>query len=142
MAAPRSAPRHPPSGASNNHGLSNFKLGEFAEIIFRDLACCSVPGSTSSASPWKKLSNITPTALSHWRPKYCRTQTGTLPPLASPASGHNSEHQNAQLEMDFVLQGRPKILHVLNARLARVTCSLSFAKYVCDKMENVQKGGA
>jgi (S)-2-hydroxyglutarate dehydrogenase len=44
-----------------------------------------------------------------------------------------------KLEMDFVLQGDRKSLHVLNAVSPAWTCSVPFAKYVCDKIENLIK---
>src|SRR5204862_6771365 len=40
-----------------------------------------------------------------------------------------------KLEMDFVIQGDAKSLHVLNAVSPAWTCSLPFAKYVCDRIE-------
>ena len=40
-----------------------------------------------------------------------------------------------KLEMDFVIQGDGKSLHVLNAVSPAWTCSLPFAKYVCDRIE-------
>ena len=44
-----------------------------------------------------------------------------------------------KLEMDFVLQGDRKSLHVLNAVSPAWTCALPFAKYVCDKAEGFLK---
>lgn len=41
--------------------------------------------------------------------------------------------------MDFVLQGDDKSLHVLNAVSPAWTCSLSFAKYVCDRIDSLRK---
>ena len=44
-----------------------------------------------------------------------------------------------KLEMDFVLQGDKQSLHVLNAVSPAWTCSLSFAKYVCDRADTLTK---
>ena len=40
------------------------------------------------------------------------------------------------LEMDFVLEGDDRSMHVLNAVSPAFTCSLPFADYVCDRIEN------
>jgi L-2-hydroxyglutarate oxidase LhgO len=42
-----------------------------------------------------------------------------------------------KLEMDFVLEGDHRSMHVLNAVSPAFTCSLPFARYVCDHIENV-----
>ena len=39
-----------------------------------------------------------------------------------------------KLEMDFVLEGDDRSLHVLNAVSPAFTCSLPFASYVCDSI--------
>ncbi|MEE2987415.1 MAG: L-2-hydroxyglutarate oxidase [Nitrospinota bacterium] len=40
-----------------------------------------------------------------------------------------------KLEMDFILEGNEKSMHILNAISPGFTCSLPFADYVCDKIE-------
>lgn len=41
-----------------------------------------------------------------------------------------------KLEMDFVLEGDNRSMHVLNAVSPAFTCSLPFASYVCDHIDN------
>ncbi len=41
-----------------------------------------------------------------------------------------------KLEMDFVLEGDNRSMHVLNAVSPAFTCSLPFASYVCDRIDN------
>ena len=41
-----------------------------------------------------------------------------------------------RLEMDFVIEGDNRSLHVLNAVSPAFTCSLPFADYVCDRIEH------
>lgn len=41
-----------------------------------------------------------------------------------------------KLEMDFVLEGDCRSMHVLNAVSPAFTCSLPFADYVCDRIEH------
>jgi L-2-hydroxyglutarate oxidase len=40
-----------------------------------------------------------------------------------------------KLEMDFVLEGDERSMHVLNAVSPAFTCSLPFADHVCDRVE-------
>ena len=40
-----------------------------------------------------------------------------------------------RLEMDFVLEGDNRSMHVLNAVSPAFTCSLPFSQYVCDRIE-------
>lgn len=40
-----------------------------------------------------------------------------------------------KLEMDFVLEGNDRSMHVLNAVSPAFTCSLPFASYVCDQID-------
>jgi (S)-2-hydroxyglutarate dehydrogenase len=40
-----------------------------------------------------------------------------------------------KLEMDFVLEGDGRSMHVLNAVSPAFTCSLPFAGYVCDRIQ-------
>ena len=40
-----------------------------------------------------------------------------------------------RLEMDFVLEGDDRSMHVLNAVSPAFTCSLPFSQYVCDRIE-------
>jgi L-2-hydroxyglutarate oxidase LhgO len=39
-----------------------------------------------------------------------------------------------RLEMDFVVEGDERSLHVLNAVSPAFTCSLPFAEYICEKV--------
>jgi L-2-hydroxyglutarate oxidase LhgO len=43
-----------------------------------------------------------------------------------------------RLEMDFVLEGDERSMHVLNAVSPAFTCSLPFAEYVCEKITAAQ----
>lgn len=44
-----------------------------------------------------------------------------------------------KLEMDFVIEGDEKSMHVLNAVSPGYTCSMPFSRYVCDKIEEEMK---
>jgi len=118
-------------------GLANFKFEEFAEIIFRDLGLMFFSGfdfKRLAAEEMLKyfrarLVSLAGTLLEgvklrdhrHWGKPGIRAQLMHL--------------KTRKLVMDFVLQGDRRSLHVLNAVSPAWTCSLPFAKYVCDKVE-------
>jgi L-2-hydroxyglutarate oxidase LhgO len=119
------------------HGFGNFKFGEFAEIIFRDLGLLF-----GSGFDFKRLA--VEETMKYYRPRLVSLASTLL-------EGVKLEHyrrwgkpgiraqllniKTRKLEMDFVLQGDKKSTHVLNAVSPAWTCSFSFAKYVCDQME-------
>ena len=46
--------------------------------------------------------------------------------------------QTRRLEMDFVLEGDSNSFHVLNAVSPAWTCSIPFARHVCDGIERAR----
>jgi L-2-hydroxyglutarate oxidase len=118
-------------------GLQNFKLDEFLEIVFRDLGLLCFAGfdfKRIAAGELLKYFRARLVALAgtlvegvrlrdyrHWGRPGIRAQLLHLP--------------TRKLEMDFVLQGDGRSLHVLNAVSPAWTCALPFAKYVGDQVE-------
>src|SRR4029079_16737312 len=118
-------------------GVGNFKFGEFAEVVFRELGFLFFSGFdfkrlaveemlkysrarlVSLASTL--LENVKLSDYQHWGKPGIRAQLLNI--------------KTRKLEMDFVIQGNEKSLHVLNAVSPAWTCSLPFAKYVWDKIE-------
>lgn len=49
--------------------------------------------------------------------------------------------KNKKLEMDFVIEGDDRSIHILNAVSPGFTCSIPFARYVVDKINTKLKGG-
>ena len=47
--------------------------------------------------------------------------------------------ETAKLEMDFLIEGDSRSLHILNAVSPGWTCSLPFSSFVCDNVERFQK---
>jgi len=117
-------------------GLSNFRLGEFAEIIFRDLGLLFLSGfdfKRLAAEEMRKyyrprlvslasalLENVRLEDYRHWGKPGIRAQLLNI--------------RTRKLEMDFVVEGDSRSLHVLNAVSPAWTCALPFANYVCDKI--------
>lgn len=50
------------------------------------------------------------------------------------------DHQDKKLVMDFMVEGNPQGLHVLNAISPAWTASMPFAEYVVDRAEQLQQG--
>jgi len=120
-------------------GVGNFKFGEFAEIIFRELGLLFFSGfdfkklavEETLKYSRSRLVSLASTLLEdvrledyrHWGKPGIRAQLMNI--------------RTKKLEMDFVIQGDQKSLHVLNAVSPAWTCSIPFAKYVCDKIETL-----
>lgn len=118
-------------------GLENFRFDEFTEIIFRDLGLLFFAGfdfKRIAAGEMLKyfrarlvslagdlLEDVKLRNYRHWGKPGIRAQLLHL--------------KTRKLEMDFVLQGDRKSLHVLNAVSPAWTCALPFARHVCDKVE-------
>ncbi len=122
-------------------GFSNFKLGEFFEILWRDLGLMLL-----SEFDFKRLA--VEETLKYFRPRLVKLASQ----LAEGVELKNYHHwgkagiraqllniKTRRLEMDFVLQGDSRSMHVLNAVSPAWTCSLPFAKYVCDKIQESVK---
>lgn len=122
-------------------GLANFKLGECAEILWRDLGLLLFSGfefNRIAAEEMLKYSRRRLVRLAaelaegvkvadyrHWGQPGIRAQLLNT--------------RTRKLEMDFVLQGDRRSMHVLNAVSPAWTCALPFAKYVCDQVESPQE---
>ncbi len=122
-------------------GLGNFNLVEFGEIIFRDLGLI-----LSSGFDFKRLA--VEETLKYYRPRLVSLASELLLDVKREhyrrwgKPGIRAQLLNIKtrrLEMDFLLQGDRGSLHVLNAVSPAWTCSLSFAKYVCDRIEALVK---
>ncbi len=123
-------------------GLQNFKFNEFAEILFRDLGLLLFAGFD-----FKRLA--AEETLKYFRRRLVSLASGLLEGV-KPADyrhwgkpGIRAQLMNIKtrkLEMDFVIEGDAKSLHVLNAVSPAWTCAIPFAGYVCDHLgQGVQK---
>ncbi len=121
-------------------GLANFKFNEFVEILFRDLGLLFFSGfdfKRLAAEETRKyfrsrlvslasglVADVKPENYRHWGKPGIRAQLLNI--------------KTRKLEMDFVVQGDDRSLHVLNAVSPAWTCALPFAKHVCDKIETLR----
>lgn len=125
-------------------GVSGFRAFEFGEIVWRNLGLL-----VSSDFAFRAL------ALEEMR-KYSRRRLVKLASeLATGVKIDNYKRwakpgiraqlmniRTRKLEMDFLLEGDTKSLHVLNAVSPAWTCSLPFADYVCDRIDQLVHGRA
>lgn len=121
----------------NYRGLDNFRFPELTDILWRQARLF-----WSSSFDFKKLAveelkkhsrlrmvelaqslarDVNPTHYRRWGKPGIRAQLLDI--------------VNNRLEMDFVLEGDDKSMHVLNAVSPAFTCALPFAAYVCDQID-------
>lgn len=120
-------------------GVDNFSLAELVEIIYRQLGLFA-----HSNFDFKKL------AVEEIR-KYSRARMVQLASVlvegvdpgryrrwAKPGiRAQLLDHRTRKLEMDFIIEGDDKSLHVLNAVSPAFTCSIPFADHVCNEIDRL-----
>jgi L-2-hydroxyglutarate oxidase LhgO len=121
----------------NYQGFSNFKLAELIEVAGRGLGLLAGAQFDYGRLAIEEIA------------KYSRKKMVALASLL--ADGVKEEHYQKwgrpgiraqllditkkKLEMDFVLEGDSRSMHVLNAVSPAFTCSLPFSNYVCDRID-------
>ena len=121
----------------NYEGLRNFKLGEMMEVAGRGLGLL-----TNAQFDYRRL------AMEEIA-KYSRSRMVALASVLAEGV-HEANYlkwgrpgiraqlldvTKRKLEMDFVLEGDRRSMHVLHAVSPAFTCSLPFAGHVCDQIE-------
>jgi len=121
-------------------GLANFKFNEFIEIIFRDLGLLFFSGFD-----FKRIA--AEETLKYFRARagvpgldfVGKGEVGRLPSWGKPGiRAQLLNIKSRKLEMDFVIEGDEKSLHVLNAVSPAWTCALPFATHVCDRIDGLK----
>jgi L-2-hydroxyglutarate oxidase LhgO len=121
----------------NYEGLSNFKLGEMMEVAGRGLGLL-----TNAQFDYRRL------AMEEIA-KYSRSKMVELASVLAEGVQESNYQKwgrpgiraqllditKKKLEMDFVLEGDRRSMHVLNAVSPAFTCSLPFAAHVCDQID-------
>lgn len=121
----------------NYERLGNFNLRELAEVASRGLGLLTGAGFDFRRLAMEELA------------KYSRSKMVSLASVL--AEGVVEHHYRTwgrpgiraqllditkkKLEMDFVLEGDHRSMHVLNAVSPAFTCSIPFASYVCDHID-------
>lgn len=121
----------------NYHGLENFNLGEAADIMLRQAGLFWSSGFDFKRLAWEEIQ------------KYSRGHMVRLAQaLATDVREENYKRwgkpgiraqllniQERKLEMDFVIEGDARSMHILNAVSPAFTCSLPFARHVCERIQ-------
>lgn len=118
-------------------GMANFRLNEFLEVATRGVGLLASSNFDFKALAMREAA------------KYSKSKMVSL--ASDLAEGVKSEHYQSwgkpgiraqlldikkrKLEMDFVLEGDKRSMHVLNAVSPAFTCSLPFSEYVCQRIE-------
>ena len=120
-------------------GLDNFSIKEFSEVVLRELGLFIRNDFEFRKLAWEELQK-------YYRPRIVHLASKLL-------SGVRKEHytkwgkpgiraqlydlKNRKLEMDFKYEGDKQSFHILNAVSPAFTCSISFSKYVFQKIEEL-----
>jgi (S)-2-hydroxyglutarate dehydrogenase len=118
-------------------GLENFNSSEFFEILNQQLGL-----AVTSKFGFKKLA--IEEMLKYYKPNIVKKAAKLCNGFDKHSfSGWSTPGIRAQLvnarekklEMDFVIEGNDKSIHILNAVSPAFTCSIPFSKYVVDRIE-------
>jgi L-2-hydroxyglutarate oxidase LhgO len=119
------------------NGAGNFRMREFLEIASRSAGLFAASAFDFKRLAWSEVrkysrrhmvalasslaSGITDVAFKHWSRPGIRAQLVDI--------------KKRRLEMDFVLEGDEKSMHILNAVSPGWTCSIPFARHVVEEIK-------
>ena len=120
-------------------GISNFRLGEFAELSLRQAGLFLNSNFDFKQLAWQEIR------------KYSRSHLVNLAsPLLKDVKLSNFKKwgkpgiraqllniKNNTLEMDFIIEGDHQSIHILNAVSPAFTCSFPFAAHVCNQIKKL-----
>ncbi|MGQ0556101.1 MAG: L-2-hydroxyglutarate oxidase [Nitrospiraceae bacterium] len=123
----------------NYEGLGNFNFGELIEVASRGLGLLTGAGFDFRRLATEEVA------------KYSRGKMVALASVLAEGVAERNYHTwgrpgiraqllditKKKLEMDFVLEGDNRSMHVLNAVSPAFTCSLPFASHVCDHIDTM-----
>jgi L-2-hydroxyglutarate oxidase LhgO len=124
-------------------GVENFNMLEFFEILRQQLGL-----AVTSKFGFKKLAMEE--MLKYYKPNMVKKATKLCDGFDKKSfsnwstPGIRAQLVNARekkLEMDFVIEGDDKSMHILNAVSPAFTCSIPFSKYVVDRIESLTNKG-
>lgn len=123
------------------YGLKRFNAAECAEILWRDLGLFVSAGFDFRRLAVEELMKY---SRKHLVGLAAALATG-VNPAQYPRWGKTGIRaqlihlETRRLEMDFVLEGDQRSLHVLNAVSPAWTCSFPFAAHVCDRIQELAR---
>ena len=118
-------------------GISRFSLAEFIEIAGRGLSLLGNAGfefRRLAIEEVKKYSRRRMVSLASQLVEGVRLEQYSK--WGKPGiRAQLLDIRKRRLEMDFVLEGDDRSMHILNAVSPGFTCSLQFSQYVCDRIQ-------
>ena len=129
----------PALSRENYVGLDNFKWSEFAEIIVRTWGLLWLAEFDFKRLALQELAKWSrPRMVSEARDLIQGVEEKHFVKWGTPGiRAQLLDIKKRKLEMDFVLEGDDKSLHVLNAVSPAFTCSLPFSEYVCQRIRSL-----
>ncbi|BCA54138.1 L-2-hydroxyglutarate oxidase [Nitrospira sp. KM1] len=120
-------------------GLANFRLGEFVEVATRGLGLLASSNFGFTALALEELAKYSKQKMIALA---CQLAEGVKPDQYQNWGRPGIRAQlidikKRKLEMDFVLEGDKRSMHVLNAVSPAFTCSLPFSEHVCERIRSV-----
>ena len=118
-------------------GFENFSFGEFLDIVAREAGLFFSAGFDFRQLAFEEIQKYSRKRMVDLA---SRLMTGVKQEdyikWGRPGIRAQLVHlKKKKLEMDFVIQGDKKSLHILNAVSPGFTCSIPFSQYVCDKIQ-------
>ena len=119
-------------------GLDNFSFGEFVEVLFREAGLMLSANFDFRKLAIEELQKYSQPHLVSLAAKLAHgVQVSDYTRWGKPGiRAQLIDIKSRKLEMDFVIEGDAKSTHVLNAVSPGWTCSIPFAGYVVDLIEN------
>lgn len=125
-------------------GLSRFDASEFAEVVWRDLGLFMSAGFDFRRLAIEELQKYSRRHLVRLAGQLA-TGVDASDYTRWGRPGIRAQLMNIhtrRLEMDFVIRGDTRSLHVLNAVSPAWTCALPFAEHVCDHVAGLTGDGS
>lgn len=120
-------------------GLSNFRVGEFLEVMLREADLFIHNDFNFRKLAWEEMQKV-------YRPRIVKLaselmnglETGFYTQWGRPGiRAQLLDTRNRKLEMDFKMEGDKRSFHVLNAVSPAFTCAMSFSEYTFEKISEL-----
>ncbi|NTU67255.1 MAG: L-2-hydroxyglutarate oxidase [Chlorobiaceae bacterium] len=121
-------------------GMENFRLSEFTETLAHQLGLMARPGFQFHRLAFEELRKYSRPFMA--RQSFMLADGFTEKSFADwGIPGIRAQlvrKKSNTLEMDFVIEGDDRSMHVLNAVSPAFTCSMPFSSFVVDRIESLQ----
>jgi L-2-hydroxyglutarate oxidase LhgO len=125
----------------NYKGFSNFKLNEFIQILYYEAKLFLFNSFNFRSLAYNEIKKYNRKHFVGLADRLSqKVDTGLFTEWLSPGiRAQLLDKKTLKLEMDFIVEGDEKSLHILNAVSPAFTCSFSFAKYLVNEKINGKK---